>query len=197
MKAWCRLSSMGLVALLLLAGCGGNENGTKDPESTEEASEEMAMEEPAPEPEPRVEPFSEPVEIDFVATLRSDRRLMVEGESNLPDSARLLIVVEREASGVRWQSRTSLEEGHFAAGPFGPGSGLPDGGYRITVNLPVANVQPLAVRQRIGEQGEHLSGPLVSTSRHGLGQVASSSRRFLVGSEPRRTTDQVEVLGIE
>lgn len=197
MKAWCRLSSMGLLALLLLAGCGGNENGTEDPESTEEASEEVAMEEPAPEPEPQVEPFSEPVEIDFEATLRSDRRLMVEGESNLPDSARLLIVVEREASGVRWQSRTSLEEGRFTAGPFGPGSGLPDGGYHITVNLPEASVQPLAVRQRIGEQGEHLSGPLVSTSRHGLGQVASSSRRFLVGSEPRRTTDQVEVLGVE
>ncbi len=198
MKAWCRLSGMGLL-LLLLAGCGGNDDGTEGPGEIEdpEAVEEVAEEAPAPPPEPQVEPFSEPVEIDFEATLLSDRRLMVEGESNLPDSTRLLVVVERELSGVRWRSRIGLEEGRFAAGPFGPGSGLPDGGYRITVNLPEASVQPLAVRQRIGEQGEHLSGPLVSTSRHGLGQVASSSRRFLVGSEPRRTTDQVEVLGVE
>ncbi|WP_337133636.1 hypothetical protein, partial [Staphylococcus aureus] len=65
------------------------------------------------------------------------------------------------------------------------------------VNLPEATVQPEAVRRRIGEQGEHLSGPLVGGSRHGLGQVASASRRFLVGSEPRRTNDQVEVLGVE
>ncbi|MFY0989937.1 hypothetical protein [Halomonas sp. C05BenzN] len=195
MKAWCRLSGMGLLALLLLAGCGGNDNGAEAEAPPEEAAvEETATE---PEPEPEVEPFSEPVEISFTAMLRSDRRLMVEGESNLPDSTRLLIVVERELSGVRWQSRVSLEEGRFAAGPFGPGSGLPDGGYRITVNLPEASVQPLAVRQRIGEQGEHLAGPLVGSSRHGLGQVASDSRRFLVGSEPRRTTDQVEVLGIE
>ena len=195
MNAWYRWCGAGLVALVL-AGCGGDSGGSAAAEPQEEA-EAAAEASPQPTPEPEVEPFTEPVEIEFTASLRSDRRLMVEGESNLPDDTRLLVVVERELSGVRWQSRINLDDGSFAAGPFGPGSGLPDGGYTITVNLPEASVQPLAVRRRLGDQGEHLTGPLVTTSRHGLGQVASTSRRFLVGNEPRRTTDQVEVQGIE
>jgi hypothetical protein len=196
MKAWYRWCGLGLL-LVLLAGCGGDGNEAATDEVADETEMAADVEEPEPEPEPAVEPFTEPVSIEFSATLRSDRRLMLEGESNLPESTRLQIVVERELSGVRWQHRTTLQDGRFAAGPFGPGSGLPDGGYIITVNLPESSVQPLDVRRRIGDQGEHLSGPLVGTSRHGLGQVASTSRRFLVGSEPRRTTDQVEVLTVD
>jgi hypothetical protein len=195
MKLWYRGCGLGLL-LLLLAGCGGADNGEAASEApADEPEAEVVVE--APEPEPEVAPFDEPVAIEFAASLRTDRRLMVEGESNLPEGARLQIVVERELSGVRWQQRTTLQEGRFQAGPFGPGSGLPDGGYTITVNLPEASVQPLEVRRQIGQQGEHLRGPLVSTSRHGLGEVASASRRFLVGSEPRRTDDRVEVLGVE
>ncbi|HBS18461.1 MAG TPA: hypothetical protein DD835_11660, partial [Halomonas sp.] len=63
-----------------------------------------------------------------------------------------------------------------------------------TVQLGEATVQPESVQARIGTQGEYLTGELVSQSRHGLGQVATYSRRFLVGSEPRRTRDQVDVI---
>ncbi|HSP56804.1 MAG TPA: hypothetical protein VLO12_00690 [Halomonas sp.] len=138
-----------------------------------------------------------PVEIDFTAVLLEDRRLMVEGVSNLPPGAQLEVIVERELSGVRWRSRTDMAEGRFSAGPFGPGSGLADGGYRVSVQLSESAVQPKAVRQRIGERGEHLSGPLVSNSRHGLGKVASHAQRFMVGDEPRRTHDQVKVVEME
>lgn len=188
---WCGLGVM----LVLLAGCGGN--GNEASKAPEEPTPVAQAHPPAPEPEPEVEPLVEPVVIEFSVSLGSDRRLLVEGESNLPDTTRLQVVVERELSGVRWRERTTLTGGHFRAGPFGSGSGLPDGGYTITVNLSEASVQPAAVRARIGERGEHLSGSLVVTSRHGLGQVASASRRFLIGNEPRRTHDNVEVLGIE
>ncbi|MBZ0330565.1 hypothetical protein KZO25_09560 [Halomonas sp. ANAO-440] len=201
MKVRRRLSCIGLVALLALSGCGnetgpeeaGPEDGAANEQAEAVATDEVGME-PAEEVEER-----EPLEVDVsvAATLRNDRRLMVEGETNLPESARLLIVVERELSGVRWQSRTEVQNGRFEAGPFGPGSGLPDGGYTITVNLPEASVQPPAIREEIGSQGEHLAGPLVRSSRHGLGQVATYSRRYLIGNEPRRTSDEVEVLGVE
>ncbi|MCE8032555.1 hypothetical protein EKK97_07580 [Billgrantia tianxiuensis] len=193
MKAW-RRSCVGLMAVLWLSGCGGDGNDTT---AEEEAQPEPATDvasEPVPEPV-EVDPLQ--VEINASASLRSDRRLMVQGETNLPEETRLLLVVERELSGVRWQSRTSVTDGQFAAGPFGPGSGLPDGGYIITVNLVEASVQPVSVRERIGAQGEYLEGELVRSSRHGLGQVASYSRRYLIGSEPRRATDQVEVLEVE
>jgi hypothetical protein len=195
MKAW-RRPCAGLLAALWLSGCGGdgNDAATEKEPQTEQPIDVSS--EPAEAEEPvEVDPL--PVEIVASATLRGDRRLMVEGEANLPDETRLLIVVERELSGVRWQSRTQVTGERFSAGPFGPGSGLPDGGYTITVHLMEASVQPASVRERIGEQGEHLEGELVRNSRHGLGQVARYSRRYLIGSEPRRATDQVEVLEVE
>ncbi|WP_445157084.1 hypothetical protein [Halomonas sp. E14] len=186
--------------MLLLAGCGGDDNGD---EATNGALQEpQGVEAPPPdEAEPPVaevapvDPLE--VEVEASASLRPDRRLMVEGETNLPDGALLRIVVERELSGVRWQSRTSVQQGGFNAGPFGPGSGLPDGGYTINVLLTEANVQPAGVRERIGEQGQYLAGPLVQTSRHGLGQTIAYSHRLLIGSEPRRTSDRVEVLQVD
>ena len=189
------LSSVGvlMISAALLAGCGG----------TDEPSESASTVEQTSVPEPTVAEI-EVVEAEEVAPLvvemsahvsrRSDRRLMVEGESNLPDETLVQIIVEREISSVRWRERTRIEDGVFAAGPFGPGSGLPDGGYIVRVEVSEGSVQPEAVQARIGHEGQHLAGELVSQSRHGLGQVATYSRRFLVGSEPRQTRDQVEVL---
>lgn len=193
MRAWHRMLLVGLAAALV--GCGG---GEEDVPSTEERLGGTAQPESSePAAAPEVAPFDEVVAIEIGARLRSDRRLMVEGTTNLPSDTRLQVLVEREVSGVRWQERTLVEAGGFSAGPFGPGSGLPDGGYLITVNMPVAEVQPPAVQARLGERGEHLRGPLVEGSRHGLGQVVRMTQRVLVGSEPRHTTDQVEVMELE
>ena len=74
---------------------------------------------------------------------------MVDGESNLPDGTMVQVIVEREISSVRWRERTRVEEGMFAAGPFGPGSGLPDGGYIVRVELSEGSVQPEAVQALI------------------------------------------------
>lgn len=196
MTAWQR----GTWVIALVAGltaCGGSEEeATPADERLGGVAQPQQEAEPALAPE--VAPFDAAVSIEVDARLRSDRRLLVEGSTNLPETTRLQVLVERELSGVRWQERTVVEAGGgFAAGPFGPGSGLPDGGYRITVNMPAVSVQPADVRARLGERGEHLSGPLVQASRHGLGQVVSTSQRFLVGSQPRHTTDQVEVMELE
>ncbi|MFP4262240.1 MAG: hypothetical protein ACLFRS_02680 [Halomonas sp.] len=180
------------VLMALLAGCGG-----EDEPHGEDNGDAAAREETSRDEAPAVPPMEEEVAIEIEASLGERRLLEVNGESNLPDEARLKVVVERELSGVRWRERVSLGEGRFEAGPFGPGSGLPDGGYRVTVSLSEASVQPESVKARIGDKGEHLSGPLVTSSRHGLGQVASASRRFLVGSEPRRASDRAEVLEVE
>lgn len=183
------ISSVGvlIVFVALLPGCGETEKPPSEPVSTASSG-------PADPPvaEAEVEPLD--VAITTNVSLRSDRRLMVEGESNLPDGTQVRIIVEREISRVRWQDRTQVESGLYAAGPFGFGSGLPDGGYDIRVEVSEASVQPEAVQARIGQEGQHLTGELVSQSRHGLGQVATYSRHFLVGSEPRRTRSKVEVL---
>lgn len=189
------LSSVGvlMISAALLAGCG----------ETDEPSDSASVVEQTSAPESTVAEIEvaeaeevAPLDVEIMAhvSLRSDRRLMVEGESNLPDETLVQIIVEREISSVRWRERMRVDDGVFAAGPFGPGSGLPDGGYIVRVEVSEGSVQPEAVQARIGHEGQHLVGELVSQSRHGLGQVATYSRRFLVGSEPRQTRDQVEVL---
>ncbi|WGI26503.1 hypothetical protein QEN58_05415 [Halomonas alkaliantarctica] len=189
------ISSVGvlMISVALLAGCGESD----EPSESVSAAEQTSAPEPtAAEPEVAEAEDVEPLIVEITAhvSLRSDRRLMVEGESNLPDETLVQIIVEREISSVRWRERTRVADGVFAAGPFGPGSGLPDGGYIVQVEVSEGSVQPEDVQARIGHEGQHLAGELVSQSRHGLGQVATYSRRFLVGSEPRQTRDQVEVL---
>ncbi|MDN6322862.1 MAG: hypothetical protein ACTHZY_09380 [Halomonas sp.] len=189
------ISSVGVlvVSVALLAGCSETEEPSTESVSATQPEQAPAAEAAEPEAaEEKIEPLV--VEIAAHVALRSDRRLMVEGESNLPDETLVQIIVEREISSVRWRERTRINDGVYAAGPFGPGSGLPDGGYVVRVEISESSVQPEAVQARIGHKGQHLAGELVSQSRHGLGQVATYSRRFLVGSEPRRTRDQVEVL---
>ncbi|WP_404377982.1 hypothetical protein [Vreelandella aquamarina] len=178
-----------LVATLLLHGCSGPEEEVAQTQPNSVAEERASEPEP---PAPQVEPLN--VTMSLSAYLRPDRRIMVEGDTNLPNDAQLQVVVEREISRVRWQERTHVVDGKFEAGPLGSGSGLPDGSYTVTVQLGEATVQPENVQARIGTQGEYLAGELVSQSRHGLGQVATYSRRFLVGSEPRRTRDQVDII---
>ncbi|WNL38010.1 hypothetical protein RN346_11995 [Halomonas sp. PAMB 3232] len=176
------------VSLLWLSGC--NEQMEDEPRVVEEVPSDAVVEQTTSEPERAL------IEVEFSlhAELRTDRRLMVEGTSNLPDGTRVQVIVEREISRVRWQSRTTISEGQFTAGPFGSGSGLPDGGYLVQVQSSEGSVQPQTVQDVIGREGENLSGELVTQTRHGLGQVATYSRRFLVGSEPRRTRDQVDVI---
>ncbi|SFT53623.1 hypothetical protein [Halomonas saccharevitans] len=198
MQARFRAIGIGVV-LMWLAGCGGSEeemaNGPDDPAPVAEMAEETP--DPAPEPTPEVAPFDEPVTIDLASRLGSDRRLTVEGETNLPADTRLQVLVERELSGVRWRERVSVAEGGFVAGPFGPGSGLPDGDYLVVVEVQEGSVQPAEVRARLGDGNQHLQGPLVAQSRHGLGQVARYTKRFLIGDETRRTQDRVDVMEIE
>ncbi|WP_168014954.1 hypothetical protein [Halomonas salinarum] len=125
------------------------------------------------------EPLTEPVSMTVTTQLTESRRLEVMGQTNLPEETRLEVLLERRASGVNWQIRTQVRDGGFVVGPLGPGSGLVGGRYVIRVRMPVADVQPMAVKARIGERGEHLTGPLVTRSPHGLGNIVEYSSDYL------------------
>ncbi|MDR5897931.1 hypothetical protein QC823_02865 [Halomonas vilamensis] len=197
-----RMWRVGCVLLLaLLTACGGSEPEQQTSESSPDPAESSAEsisnkadneQEQALQEEIQQEPLT--VTMETTIGLRTDRRVTVSGETNLPDATQISVLVERELSGVRWRERTQVENGRFSVGPLGPGSGLPDGDYRVSVESLEASVQPMQVRQRIGQQGEHLAGEWVNQSRHGLGQIVEYSRRVLIGSESRRTRDEVDVL---
>lgn len=167
-----------LVSAGLVSGCSGNEEDARTPPS--DTAAEAPAEQPVA-PVQDVEPLV--VSISAGAAMRDDRRLSITGRTNLPDDAQLLVVVERETSGTRWHERTQAENGQFKAGPMGFGSGVPDGDYRIRVQLAEASVQPAAVRKRIGAKGEGLEGELVTQAPHGLGRIAVYTREFSIGSE--------------
>ncbi|PAU76747.1 hypothetical protein [Halomonas salipaludis] len=168
---------------LALLGCGSDgdtENG--EPAADEQQSVEVPSEAEEREEAPQVEAITVVIETD--ARLDNRRQMQVSGTTNLPERAQLQVVVERESSRVRWRSNVNVDaEGDFEAGPFGPGSGLPDGLYLIEVTMPPANVQPLAVRERIGERGEHLTGELVQEANHGLGNEVRYRSQVELGDQ--------------
>lgn len=195
-----------LALCLMLAGCDGSDREKADnepplPSGDAQQEQENARQtqdsarQPADESAelPPDVAMIDPVTVSLDARLQSDRRMLVTGNTNLPDGTRLSVLVEREASGVHWQERTTVVEGHFEVGPLGPGSGLPDGGYRLRIRTEPSSVQPRSVQQRLGEKGEHLRGSLVQDSPHGLGKVINTGLRVLVGQEVRRTSDDVQV----
>ncbi|KPQ24014.1 hypothetical protein [Halomonas sp. HL-93] len=183
-----------LSTMTLLVGCSDSEEQPREAENAAAEQEEAASREAQEQREAAEEKEPLDVRILVSASIGSDRRLQVEGESNLPDGAQVQVIVERELSRVRWRERVDIQQGQFVAGPFGPGSGLPDGGYSVSVELSEATVQPESVQQRIGEKGEYLAGELVTQSRHGLGQIAVYTTRFMVGNEPRQSRGNAELL---
>ncbi|WP_026106119.1 hypothetical protein [Vreelandella jeotgali] len=183
-------STMRVFILLVLAawltGCGGSEEEARTSESARNTADEPA--DPAPVEKEDVEPLT--VSMDAGVTLRDDLRLGVTGTTNLPADSRLLVIIEREASGARWHERTRVNNGQFRAGPMGFGSGVPDGDYRVRVQLSEASIQPPGVRQRIGDKGEALKGQLVRQAPHGLGHIAVYTRAFSVGDEIRHRNER-------
>lgn len=199
MRTGFGLTLVGIVlfTMTLLVGCSDSEEQASREQQAREAENAAAEEEAASrEAQAQRDAEREPLDVRILvsASIGSDRRLLIEGETNLPDEAQVQVIVERELSRVRWRERVDVAQGQFTAGPFGPGSGLPDGGYSVTVELSESTVQPESVQQRIGEEGEYLAGELVAESRHGLGQIATYTTRFMVGSEPRQSRGDAQLL---
>lgn len=183
-----RMLTTVLLLTAVLSACGGSEDAAPDTSPT--ADESVVQAEPAPPPQD-VQPLTATLRAEV--TMRPDRRLMVAGHTNLPDDAQLVVVIEREASGARWQERAQVRSGQFQAGPLGFGSGVPDGSYSVRVQLSEASVQPLTVRRRIGDEGEWLEGELVRDAPHGLGRIITYTRDFSIGSMPKRSQREIGV----
>lgn len=99
-----------------------------------------------------LEPMTEDVRLDIHAWA-DEGWVMVTAESNLPNGTRVMIDVDGA------QQRIELQDGTFEPQRFGPQSAT--GTARVQVLVPVARVQPDLVQIVIGEEGEHLTGPLV------------------------------------
>jgi hypothetical protein len=99
--------------------------------------------------------------VDVVTNV--DGSVSVSAVTNLPDGTELGASVFAEGAFMA-QDDQVVEDGAAEFGPFSDGSApLPAGTYDVSVTMPIARNQPDEVKAIIGEHGENLTGPLVST----------------------------------
>lgn len=116
------------------------------------------------------------------ASKNDDGRVVVAGETNLPDGTELLISLSNESVGFTAQDKAIVSNGKFLAGPLGPKSGLAAANYVVEVMMPVPSAQPESVQAIVGNEGQYLTGPLVKDSSWG-GKTVEYSFPYTVGSE--------------
>ncbi len=113
-----------------------------------------------------------------------DKRVRLNGTTNLPSGTKLMLSVqEKMDNGFLGDSSCSVSpDGGFEFEAFGPRGGLKDGRYVAEVTMPVAAVQPAAVKKVIGKNGEKLTGPLVENWSFGV--TVSQQKEFTIGVMP-------------
>jgi hypothetical protein len=109
--------------------------------------------------EPVNVPLAKRVVVAIEPIVQDDRRVLLRVRHNLPEGADLM--TEVRGQHFTGQAKVAAEEGCVAAGPFGPGSGLPTGSYVASLSTPYTFVQPHRVQEVLGEAGRNLKGPQV------------------------------------
>jgi len=124
--------------------------------------------------------ISHAIEIALSTETETSLRPAVEGTTNLPDGARLTLLITRKESAYRAEASTEVRSGRFRFGPISQrGSDLNPGLYSLEIGLAVAGDQPASVLEVIGKRGEKLEGVLVK--RNGDVRTMRYATTFHVG----------------
>jgi hypothetical protein len=126
------------------------------------------------------EVMTEAVEIIAEVIVTEDKRIIIKGTTNLPNTTALVISLNSEISGLGAQDTIKVSNNRFSTSPLGKATGIPDGHYIIDITVPVSSVQSEAVQAIIGKEGEYLTGPLVEDD-WGL-RVAVKTTTYSLGS---------------
>ncbi len=90
----------------------------------------------------------------------------IQGETNLPDGALLMLIVTRPDIRYSAQDQLVVKEGRFqTSGLSVSGRPLPPGKYGVQIFLQMAASNPPNVRAVIGSRGELMTGPLVAPGK--------------------------------
>ncbi len=100
--------------------------------------------------------------------------VIVRGETNLPTGTPLMASMYDLHSRLLAQAQSDVRNGRFAfEGMTSRGAPYPSNTYVFSITSPMASMQPAAVRATIGDLGQNLTGPLVTT---GLGGHSVDAR---------------------
>lgn len=152
--------------------------GTTETPKTEPTSQSMEdvegdREEPAT--------LSQGVLLKVTVEVTPQQRVVLSGETNLPDGTIIMTSVSDRSTDFLGQERVTVNQGRFRSSSFGPAGGLPPGIYTAGATMPIPRVQTPEVRSIIGDDGENLVGPLVERGK--LGTTVSIEERFQIGSD--------------
>lgn len=115
------------------------------------------------------------LEVFIDAKIVGTNRLIVSGQTNLPDTTKVMITVSNDELGYQEQVGAEVSAGIFESGPF---EDIRPGTYTVNISLGAAQFQNGSVRSVIGSRGEKLQGTLVIKGM--LGKTVRYSTKFAV-----------------
>lgn len=109
------------------------------------------------------------VEVSIDTIIVEEGKLIVKGETNIPDGGSLMVSLLNEEEDFKAQDKAIIEKGKFEAGPYSSqGEELLKGSYTVSVTLSIASTQEDDFTEKTGEDYEKLSGELMDDS--GIGK---------------------------
>lgn len=96
--------------------------------------------------------------------------------TNLPDETVLMLTLTD--GSYRAQTKITIDDGTATSNGFSKEGAQLSGHFTLTVSMSLAMLQPDSVSERIGSQGEFLSGEFVEESSTGGGNVVSGDFEF-------------------
>lgn len=176
-KAWLS------IALVLAIAAPSDDVKEVESEATEPEIETVSTVESKDEKDP-IE-----VNVEVTSIIEEDKEVFIEGETNLPDHAELMITV----TGVEYtgQTKTIVKNGAFKTEAFTKkGSKLPQGEYDLSISLSIPTIQDEKFVQVAGDDYEYLTGNLMKESE--LGKSMSYSTTFEIQeSEDDKVKEEV------
>ncbi len=119
--------------------------------------------------------FDGNITVSLEINITNNKPLII-GTTNLPEGTELIVSVEGKDTKFTGQDKSTIKNGKFKCGPYGPAQGLSKGKYVADVTMPYPFVQPDHVQEIIGKNGENLKGSLVEKKK--LGALINYSQEF-------------------
>lgn len=155
-KYWSTKFILILSFTLLLIGCNTNKENDQNENNIKEVKE--------------IEEIAEEVYEEIDVTMNVDieniqGKVIVNGNTNLPDGMKLMISISNESGYFAQDDSSQVTNRSFKTATFSNGgNALDDGTYTVKVTTPIANVQPSEVIKYVGDAGKNLTGDFVVIS---------------------------------
>ena len=171
--------SIAIAAILVVALLGCRLSGVLPGQGGEATSDDVTR---------AVEASPKPVELVLSVNVQAeDGKPRIAVETNLPDGLQLTFTVKGNGDTVG-RRKAAVADGFATAGPFSrDGEPYPPGEYVLHISSPPLSMQPDAVQEQLGENGEGYQGEHITE-----GRVDFETTFLVPGDQPEGRGDREE-----